>query len=49
MSYSFLFKFILIGDTGNNLLNISKVLESHVFYYNLLIRDLDKNMKSQLV
>lgn len=48
MSYSFLFKFILIGDTGISIVKLSKELENHVYYYNLLIRDFDKSMRLQL-
>lgn len=45
MSYSYLFKFILIGDTGIENKLILKGLENLVFYSSSLIKDLDKNMR----
>ena len=47
MSYSYLFKYIIIGDTGNypNLNYYKKALGNHVCYYNLLISDFVRSMK----
>ncbi len=46
MSYSFLLKYIIIGDSGT--FAIIKVSENLAYYFNILIRDIEKNIKSLL-
>jgi hypothetical protein len=44
MSFSYMFKFIIIGDTGTN--SKMKVLANHVCFYSSLINVSDRNIKS---
>lgn len=43
MSYSFLFKYIIIGDSGT--FELRKVSENLVFCSNTLIKDIETSMR----
>lgn len=44
MSYTFLFKYIIIGDSGIHSL-LTKMSGNHVYCYNILTKNTDRNMK----
>lgn len=47
--YNYLFKYIIVGDTSIVIYLVKEMLEKVVYYYNMLIKILERIMKQQSV